>query len=350
MIAIRLLRFQKQYYSIVLWLILPFVLTLLLSTVPNKTIPIGIVDEDNSDLSQRFIETLQQQKAFTVIETNYATALQQLESHQLDSVFVIEENFKTLVTTQQKARLLTSISSNLSLFHESTSNIVLTTALQLVGQYATIDVIKSMQPDTAIDSNALIAKSTAYMKEKSILTTSLHMTNQTAAHTTSSSFLIWSLFATLSTLLASTWLIKEHNTALLLRAPFSNHTVTSYFLYHLTMYTVLFFVMDCLALYQFANISWANITILFAFRLTISCLSACLALCCHSIIRFYQYSLLLMTLLLFTSGLWVPMPYQLQLLQPQIALLQQSITIWLPISLLSLVLLLKRKERRYVNH
>lgn len=346
-----IIRFKKQLLPLCLALLAPIVLTyatLALLPKAEVRIPVGLVVEEQTELAQTLVSTLQSSPVLTVQLLTTKQALQALEKHELDSVFVIKDGFEATILANKRAVIVEGYHSNMSLMYEVASELVSSRTLQLVGQQQTVQTIQQLDP-TSVRAE-IIESSNDYFQHQPLLSTTIHYQDSTAAiinHTNEQALGIWAIFATLASFLHSEWLRKELTPALKLRLPFSKISSSRYILTLVFCYVLLFFITDTIALVLFSGFSSSALLALISFRITIATMGYVLALLAKSALGLYQLTLLFSSLLFFTSGIMLAVPDVLRYLQPILALNTSVSSIWLIIAPV-LFLLLLRKEMRHV--
>lgn len=346
------IRLKKQWPSLMLALLLPILLTyMVLALLPKAElrIPVALVMEEQTTLATTLATTLKESPVLSLQLLTKKQAMQQLETHEVDSVFVIVEGFEATILANERNSIVEGYRSNMSLMYEVASELVSSRTLQLVGQYHTVATVQQMSDD-APNATTIIADSNAYFKEHPILSTAIHYTDASAPVAPDEhrhALIIWALFTTIATFMHSEWLRKELTPTLKLRLPFSKQSVTRYILAIALSYTLLFVVVDSIALLLFATFSAKAVLALIAFRLTIVTVGYTFALLSKSALGLYQLSLLCISLLFFTSGLLLAVPDSVRYLHPLVALDTASVSVWLILAPAWFLLLL-RKEVHYV--
>ncbi|CEA01392.1 ABC-2 family transporter protein [Metalysinibacillus saudimassiliensis] len=346
------IRLKKQWPRLMLALLLPILLTyMVLALLPKAElrIPVGLVMEEQTALANMLVTTLQESPVLSIQLVTKKQALQQVETHEVDSVFIINDGFEATILANERRTIVEGYRSNMSLMYEVASELVSSRTLQLIGQYHTVATIQQMTKH-APDATTIIAGSNAYFKEHPILSTAIHYTDASAPVAPDEhrhALIIWALFTSLATFMQSEWLRKELTPTLKLRLPFSKLSVTRYILTLALSYTLFFLLVDGIALLLFATFSAKTVLALIAFRLTLVTIGYTFALLSKSALGLYQLSLLGMSLLFFTSGLLLAVPDSVRYLHPLVALDTTSVSVWLILAPAWFLLLL-RKEVRYV--
>lgn len=346
-----IIRLKKQLLPLCLALLAPILLTYASLALLPKTevrIPVGLVLEEQTELAQTLVSTLQSSPVLTVQLLTTKQALQALEKHELDSVFIIKDGFEATILANERAVIVEGYHSNMSLMYEVASELISSRTLQLVGQQQTVQTIQQLDP-TSVRAE-IIESSHDYFQHQPLLSTTIRYQDSTVAvitHTNEQALVIWAIFSTLASFLHSEWLRKELTPALKLRLPFSKISSSRYILTLASCYALLFFITDTIALVLFSGFSSSALLALISFRITIATMGYALALIAKSALSLYQLTLLFISLLFFTSGIMLAVPDVLRYLQPILALNTSVSSIWLVIAPV-LFLLLLRKEMRHV--
>src|SRR5690625_7077636 len=95
----RLIHWKKQWLHLLFWFIFPIITTILIITATNAIqdetkVPVGIVLGENTQLAENLFESIKENPLIRVYELNESEAIDQLNKHELDSVFVIKKGYE----------------------------------------------------------------------------------------------------------------------------------------------------------------------------------------------------------------------------------------------------------------
>src|SRR5690625_4719756 len=95
----RWLLWKRNLISLLFWFLFPFIMTIISLQQINQwqedaVIPIGFVVLEESDLAQQLYNQLQETPHLHPIRLGEQEALHQLEKHELDSVFILHEDYE----------------------------------------------------------------------------------------------------------------------------------------------------------------------------------------------------------------------------------------------------------------
>lgn len=367
MLQIRFMLWQKQLASLLLWLFAPLLLTLLVVSLMHyvekqAATPIAIVLEDDSDTAKAIFKQIASNDFLQVNALSKTQALAQLETHTIDSVFVILPNFEEKLAKQQQTTYIESYYSDLSFMFEPVNELVFAVLLQNLGKQQAITKVQQIAQDfqgKEMTANAISNLSDTAFREEALVQTQLSFatTNATAQTKDNINILgIWAIFSLLVAFFSADWLIKERQPALLLRLPFSRWRYASYIAINSVFFIILFSIFDGISLSILARLNDINITTslglaLICYRICITLIAIWLATYCQTSARLYQLGLLLSTLAFFTSGISLPITQPvLQYWQPVYQFTQHRAPLYLVLILFIIVgVRLYRKERQYAT-
>ncbi|MFD1850738.1 ABC transporter permease [Oceanobacillus bengalensis] len=365
MIAIfktRLIHLRKHIFSFIFWLILPILATLFVIYLTDKLqedskIPIGIVLEEDSALSNDLYEVIQENPLIRVYDVTEAEARIKVESHELDSAFVIQKDYEENILEGKRNRLITSYRSDMSFAYIPVSEMIISYVQQETGRAKTALTVMNLSENRANTWTAdeIIAKSKEIQEEENLLRTSFsyqktHQSVDEEKESLLNNWMLWAIFSVLSTLLVSDWIIKERKAAIAVRYAFMKYSLKSYMLQNLLLYTCAFFLMDLLAVFIFhflldEPISLQLILSLIVFRITVNLGSFLFALLFRNIYFYYVISFIISLILAILSGIIIPIEGNVTMLNPIHAFSQHSLlNPWLFVFILITVIWIMKGE------
>lgn len=98
----------------------------------NNTIPVAIVDEDNSDYSETLVTRIEQKEGLSVAAVSRKTALSLLEGNKIEQVFIIKEGFEQNVIKGESSGLIDLLSSPSSYSADFTAEVIAGEAIRMI--------------------------------------------------------------------------------------------------------------------------------------------------------------------------------------------------------------------------
>ncbi|WP_067730636.1 ABC transporter permease [Oceanobacillus damuensis] len=321
----RLTHWKKQWLSLLFWLSMPIAATLIIINVTNilqedSKIPVGFVLKENTPMAEALLESVQASPLVRVYELNETQAKNMIESHELDSAFVIEEGYEQQIQRGNRNRLITSYKSDLSFAYTPISEMITSYVQQDSGKakaaHTIINLAETMETSESLTFNEIITKAEEIQARENLLQTTFSFANSTGSADTEKSTIwnvwgLWAIFSTLSTLMFSDWIVKERNSDVAIRFAFTRFSFKSYLLRHLFVYSALLFTIDITAAILFHFLlgealhlkSAAGIVL---FRILCSTGAFLLALLFKNVYVFYSVSFAAVLFLAITSGAILP--------------------------------------------
>ncbi|WP_430784894.1 ABC transporter permease [Virgibacillus flavescens] len=367
----RLLHIKKHWISLLFWLILPLIGSIGLTAIMNhvqddSTIPIGIVVEEHNEVTDELINEISTTPFITALELSKKNALLQLKRHELDSVFIIHQDFANQVSKGNRRNIITSYQTNQSFAYTPVKEMIISYVQQETGRSNTAIIIRELAAKYVSTStwtwNEIISKSKEVQKEESLLSTSFsfNSTERTIKEVQLWNIWgIWCVLAMLSTLLIFDWVVKERSSAVVQRFAFLRINFKDYLVRSLCVYSIIFIFMDCLTVYLFHSIyekpvSFSLIMGLLCYRIVLLLGAFQLAHTVTGTFRYYvvSFSITLLTIVISgavlpINGLLVKWPW-LSTVNPLSPVLSGNfITFWLPFLVTTFIIWYVRKERYY---
>jgi len=324
-LAIQLMRLRKEWKILLVWLFLPLLLSLLIFNMLNKLgdeskVPIGLVVEDNSSLSDDLVQRIMETDYLQVNLLDLPEATDLLEKHELDSVFVIKEGYEEDILSNRRNHILEAYSSNRSFAY-----------------FAVIETITSYVQEEATRTKAAVNIKNLYEKygsseewnREEIVDTSKEKSASNQLITTSFSFQwtptetanqgtsllsiwgIWAFFQVIATLFIFDWIVKANSKLIRVRWTFTKISLNNYICWSLLLYTFLIYLMDIITIFVLYKLNLAApsaqlFLALFAFRVTIHILAVLLAKNFTNIFSYYISAIALSLILTICGGAFIP--------------------------------------------
>lgn len=366
----RLIHWKKQWLSLLFWLLLPIIATILVIHFTNiiqedSKVPVGIVMEEETPLANALYESLEMTTLIRVYNLTEKEALHQLEKHELDSVFVVQSGYEDKIRKGSRNRLITSYRSDLSFAYSPVKEMIVSYVQQDTGRAKAAYTINQISDTFNINQQwtweEIVAKSKEIEADENLLHTTFSFADKVQSQNDNEIVVwetwgLWALFSLLASLLLFDWVIKENRLSLLPRFAFNRISFKSYLLQNVGIYTILMILFDFAALITFNLLLDESISIqlmasILSYRMILNTGAFLLALCFNQIYSYYSISFILTLLLAITSGAVIPIdgiinkiPI-LKLLNPLQAFLQNGIGyIWLILFSGLIIIWYARKE------
>ena len=272
----RWLRVKKDWKSLILWLILPFLLTFLTTILvgiwsEDSKIPIGIVVEEESELSNQLIETLKGVSYLDVKLLNEREALNELEKHELDSVFVLNNRYEEMIIDGKRNGLVESYSSNRSYAHfavkELITSFVQGDVSRMRAAYEVRDLYFEYGTNEEWNWEEIVEASMEMQSSQELLQTNFSYQNQSVEVTDDellpvfNTWGIWAFFSLISTFFIFDWVIKENRPELHIRWFFTSTNFKKFASISFVFYTVIMFIVDGVTIYLLSKLLQQPFTI-----------------------------------------------------------------------------------------
>lgn len=363
-LPVQFFRLRKEWKSIIGWLLLPVIMTVLVMKSvgvwqEETRVPIALVVEEETQLASELVDELVKTDLLHIHFMELSEALHKLEQHELDSVFVIREGYEENVLTNRRNQVIEAYSSNQSFAYQAVVETVTSLAQQDMARSKAAFVIKQLFNDygTADEWNydEIIEKSRERQENNALLQTTFAYYSMDQDVNDSSVplfqvFGVWSLFAMITTFFLFDWVLKENRPSIRARWLYTSISYRRYGLSMLHLYTVILFVVDALTAFVFATLFDVTLTIklllsLFTFRLTINLLAFLLASVYRQLFMYYVSGFAIALFFITLGGAIIPLDGLLrrwpwiEALSPVQSLLATTVPVgWLAILSLGLAL------------
>lgn len=366
-LSTRLLRWKYQKISLLFWLLFPLLCTLLLMPLINKVtddtkVPIGLVVEEESILVSELVDEIEENDWLAVQQLNEREALNLLEKHELDSVFVIRKGYEENIYKSRRNRLIKGYTSDLSFAYTPVSELVISHVQRHAGRVkAVLEIQKLYQAhDTVMPKSLdeLVAESKEIEAEQQLLETSIVYYGQDDHERDHISiiqpWLIWAYLSLLATFLLFDWIIKERTAEARSRFSFMAISFKRYLVQNLLVYTVLLFIFDLMAWMIFGGNQRSGLFLLslLTFRAMLNLSIFLLALKVRKPYHFYivGFTVTIISALVTVIGFMQTAGKAYEWLHPLQAFLNGSyVNIWTIMSMILFIMWTIRKEDAYVK-
>ncbi|WP_203247154.1 ABC transporter permease [Sporosarcina beigongshangi] len=351
----RWMRWQKEWKSLVCWLLLPIVLTVLLVMSiglwqEEMTVPIGLIVEEQTELVQQLVADIEGVELLHIHYIELEDALGKLQQHELDSVFVIREGYTDTILAGGRTQLIEAYSSNRSYAYQTVVEAITSFAQQDAARSKAAFVVKQLFKDAHIEDEwnytEIIESSRARQQKEALLKSSFSYANKESEVLDQKLRIIpvwgvWAFSAMITVFFLFDWLLKENRTAMQARWHFTTLSFWQYAAGTFMIYTFLLVAVDIFALLIFAGLWDEKVTVqviisLVTFRLTINLLAFLTASVFRQLFMYYVSGIAIALILTVTGGAIIPLdglirkwPW-MEVLSPVHALLDEAIpVVWL---------------------
>ncbi|WP_332646563.1 ABC transporter permease [Lysinibacillus sp. 54212] len=321
----RWLHVKKHLFSTLLWIFSPIFLTLLIyqlvmHTAGESKIPIAVVDEDKSQLSEALIEQIQAIPYLHVSVVSKREALYQLEKYELDSVFVIKRRYEEQLDKNKRNRLIEAYSTNRSYAYfavvESISSLAQEDASRAKAAYEVRDLIAENEADLKWSFDEIVLESKERQERTDLLQTSFQYSqaqlNNLGESNNKGIWGLWAFLSLLTTFYLFDWLVKEKGQGIKLRWTFAKISFWHYAVTNLILYTLVLLLIDgtmvvVTMLLGYGKVSVSFLLSLILYRLIINLFSFCVAFLFNNTVFYYLSALVMSLLLAILGGAFMPM-------------------------------------------
>ena len=354
----RLIWLKHEWPAFIFWLMSPFIGTYLFvllqqTLVGELTVPVGIVLEDSSERANQLVEQLRESEYLELHILSQSDALNQLEQHQLDSVFIIKEDYEKHLM-EGKKRLIEGYASNQSYAYFAIEELVTSLVQEQATRAKLVNEVNTLLQDSnrmdLFEPDVIWEKSVVRQHEKDLIDFKIQSFEHGEVQDNKTPLLspvaIWSSLTLLSTWFLFDWVMKERRQTLRVRWQLARETFAHYVIKQFLLFTGIFYIIDVLFFSLILNINDASFFIhLFIYRFIINGL-ACFVAHLFTSLHLYYCSGLIFTLFitLFSGniipldGLLAKIPWLLSVL-PTYAFLQQQVPWALLVGMTSLLIL-----------
>ena len=277
----RFLFWKRHWKSLLFWLVFPFVVTWFLivqfATLQADTkVPVGIVLEEDTELVQDVVASLEDTPHIRPVILSEKEALNQLQKHELDSVFIFRNRYEESIERGSRNQLVKSYQSDMSFAYTPLRETVISYVQQDYSRAKTAFVVQRMGEAYGVEDiwsfDELITRSKEIVQEQKLLEVDFSFANDASSKGEESSSLlktwhVWALFSMLATFMVFDWVIKEKRSAVAPRFTFGRYSLKQYLLLNMILYTSLLFAVDLLTMVLFKYVLQEAITIKLMFTL-----------------------------------------------------------------------------------
>lgn len=366
----RLILWKKHWISLLFWLLFPALVTWALivqfATIQADTkVPVGIVLEEETLLIQDLYDSLKDTPHIRPVILSEREALNQLEKHELDSVFIIRKNYEEKIQKGSRNQLIKSYQSDLSFAYTPLRETVISYVQQDYSRAKAAEVVQSIGTEYGVTEvwswHELIERSKEIEQEQKLLEVDFTFA-QTDVQVEAEDvgivkpWNVWALLSLLASFMLFDWVMKENRPTITPRFVFGKYSFKMYVLKNAFLYTGLFFIFDLLTMFLFnycfnEMISLSLIASLFFYRLMLNSCVFIFSTFFRSTYLYYTSSFAMVLFVALVSGALIPIDgitakfSFVQYVNPLATFLAGGyINIWLIIGMVLIVWWYRRKE------
>lgn len=322
----QLIRMKKEWKSVVCWLILPILLTVAVSKIvgvwqEETKVPIAVIVEDDSHMARQLASEIAAIDLVEVRNVGLDEAIHQLQQHELDSVFVIQDGYETAVLSNDRNWLIKGYSSNRSFAYEAVSETVMSLAQQDMSRSKAAMVIQQLYKENGMEDawnyDAIIQRSIERQENESLLQTQFTYGRQSSESDEKPMQLlnnrgVWAFFTIIAAFFLFDWMIKESRPAMQVRWLYSSISFKHHALRMFVLYTALTILSDVLSVFVFTFLLREPVTSslllpLLTFRTTLNLLAFLLAIVYRQVLPYTMTGIAVALFLTVTGGAVIPL-------------------------------------------
>ncbi|WP_190279379.1 ABC transporter permease [Ornithinibacillus gellani] len=321
----RMMQWKKQWLGIVCWSIIPLLIPICIvlgtsNVQDDAKIPIGIVMEENTSTANDFLDEVKSAPFIRVQQLDKTAALQQLEKHELDSVFIILDGYEEEIMRGNRNQLIEGYHSDLSFAYTPVKEMVVSIVQQDAGRYRAVKVIQDIGERYRVQEQwpveDMIRKSQTIQKDENLLRSSFTYLGE--ADSMESGELVswnvwglWSIAALLATFFLFDWIIKERTSGVGPRFAFFRMSHRAYLIGNMFIYTIFLGWMNLLTMVVYHYVLHEALSIhlfivLFTFQLTCIMTAFLLATCFKNAYAYFGLAFAITFMIAVISGAILP--------------------------------------------
>ncbi|HLR72587.1 MAG TPA: ABC transporter permease [Pseudogracilibacillus sp.] len=324
-LKMRFIFWRKQWVSLLFWLCFPLVVTWFVmvqfATLQADTkIPVGIVMEDESSSAQELYNSIKDTPHIRPEVLSEKEALNQLQKHELDSVFIIRSRYEDSIERGSRNQLIKSYQSDLSFAYTPLRETVISYVQQDYSRAKAAFVVQQMGEVYGVTEewsyDELINRSKEIVQEQKLLEVDFSFADAGAGKDDADDTLLqpwnlWAIITLLATFMLFDWVIKEKKASATLRFVYGKVSFKRYLLQNMLIYLFVLFVMDVVTMGVFhflfdENISMKLFISLIGYRVMLTTCAFLFSLCFTSTYVYYTSSFAIVLFTALLSGVFIP--------------------------------------------
>ena len=324
-LKMRFIFWRKQWVSLLFWLCFPlvvtwFVMVQFVTLQADTKIPVGIVMEDESSSAQELYNSIKDTPHIRPEVLSEKEALNQLQKHELDSVFIIRSRYEDSIERGSRNQLIKSYQSDLSFAYTPLRETVISYVQQDYSRAKAAFVVQQMGEAYGVTEewsyDELINRSKEIVQEQKLLEVDFSFADAGAGKDDADDTLLqpwnlWAIITLLATFMLFDWVIKEKKASATLRFVYGKVSFKRYLLQNMLIYLFVLFVMDVVTMGVFhflfdENISMKLFISLIGYRVMLTTCAFLFSLCFTSTYVYYTISFAIVLFTALLSGVFIP--------------------------------------------
>lgn len=324
-LKMRFIFWRKQWVSLLFWLCFPlvvtwFVMVQFVTLQADTKIPVGIVMEDESSSAQELYNSIKDTPHIRPEVLSEKEALNQLQKHELDSVFIIRSRYEDSIERGSRNQLIKSYQSDLSFAYTPLRETVISYVQQDYSRAKAAFVVQQMGEAYGVTEewsyDELINRSKEIVQEQKLLEVDFSFADAGAGKDDADDTLLqpwnlWAIITLLTTFMLFDWVIKEKKASATLRFVYGKVSFKRYLLQNMLIYLFVLFVMDIVTMGVFYFLFDETISIkllisLIGYRVMLTTCAFLFSLCFTSTYVYYTSSFAIVLFTALLSGVFIP--------------------------------------------
>lgn len=324
-LKMRFIFWRKQWLSLLFWLLFPLIVTWFVivqfATLQADTkIPVGIVMEDDSQSAQELYDSIKDTPHIRPEILSEKEALNQLQKHELDSVFIIRSRYEDSIQRGSRNQLIKSYQSDLSFAYTPLRETIISYAQQDYSRTKAAFVVQRMGDAYGVSEewsyDELIDRSKEIVEEQKLLEVDFSFANAEKKENDTDDTLLkpwnlWAMITMLATFMLFDWVIKEKRASATLRFAFGKVSFKQYLLRNMFIYMFVLFAVDLVTMGLFHYLFDETISLklfisLIGYRLMLTTCAFLFSLCFTSTYVYYTSSFAIVLFTALLSGIFIP--------------------------------------------
>ena len=324
-LKMRFIFWRKQWVSLLFWLCFPlvvtwFVMVQFVTLQADTKIPVGIVMEDESSSAQELYNSIKDTPHIRPEVLSEKEALNQLQKHELDSVFIIRSRYEDSIERGSRNQLIKSYQSDLSFAYTPLRETVISYVQQDYSRAKAAFVVQQMGEAYGVTEewsyDELINRSKEIVQEQKLLEVDFSFADAGAGKDDADDTLLqpwnlWAIITLLTTFMLFDWVIKEKKASATLRFVYGKVSFKRYLLQNMLIYLFVLFVMDVVTMGVFhflfdETISMKLLISLIGYRVMLTTCAFLFSLCFTSTYVYYTISFAIVLFTALLSGVFIP--------------------------------------------
>lgn len=308
MIYARWLLIKRRLPKILIWLTLPLFLTLAASAVFNNTsddfrVPVAVIVHEQSAEADYFAEGLAGSEFMDVEvfdDTESQAVLRELEQYQLDSVFILPEDYEEKVRDVKRRNLIETYFTDRSIYYEPAKELAASVIQERMGAYGTVDFVMNMQEEMLAE-NEVSGEEIAAERER--IETGTNLVQQvfyfhgeradTEEQTGLNPWAVWAYITLIITIFTFDFVTRETVGGAGVRFTFMKYSYKSFMILTFVLMTGLMLVIDGITWMIISDKLSADISLLslVMYRIVVNSIAFLLASAVSTLVKLYQLAI-----------------------------------------------------------